>query len=205
MNFRCVPIPEQMQSLPRDPRGYPIPVIVLRDRAGKAHFTINNPDIAEKMVREDRCTICGGKLLRGRWYVGGPMSAFHPAGAYSDPAIHRECARYALQVCPHMAAPAYTNRIDIGTYADRSRAILIDQTQIAKRPEIYVAVMTTSAQVRPQLGPPYYVPKRPYLRVEYWRHGSEIAEAEAKPYLQGLEQVPPRQGAKIAIPGSRRA
>jgi hypothetical protein len=50
-----VPIPERMHH-----RGYPIHV-----RRYEA-------------LCENLCPICGMNLLRGQWFVGGPMSAFLP-------------------------------------------------------------------------------------------------------------------------------
>lgn len=38
MSLTDVPIPPRMAHLPRDPRGYPIPVIVLVDDSGRPNF-----------------------------------------------------------------------------------------------------------------------------------------------------------------------
>ena len=98
-----VPIPERMQHLDRDGRGYVIPWTVFRDSKGKAHFTINDENRRQTVIGRDCCPICAAKLLRGRWFVGGPGSAFHERGAYIDPPMHRECVVYALKVCPYLA------------------------------------------------------------------------------------------------------
>ena len=85
MNWRDVPLPERMQRLDKDQRGLPIPFIVQLDAAtGRQYFTINDERKVEACRQHDLCAICGQKLLRGRWFVGGPASAFHEHGCYID-------------------------------------------------------------------------------------------------------------------------
>lgn len=180
MNWKDVPIPDRMSHLDRDHRGYPIPWIVFRDSSGRAHFTVNNDTMTARCRDEDRCSICGTKLFRARWFVGGPGSAFHEHGAYIDPPMHYECATYALQVCPHLAAPRYTGRIDTKTL-DRSKlpdqAIFIDNTMDPNRPDYFVAVMAVGQTlVHASLLQTYIKPKRPYRRVEFWRNGVRLEE-----------------------------
>jgi hypothetical protein len=98
-----VPLPKMMQHLRLDERGYPIFYIAQVDKTGKPHFTINNHELRNNCLEKDLCEICGKKLYRGRWFVGGPMSAFHPDGVYNDPPMHTECKDYAMQVCPWLA------------------------------------------------------------------------------------------------------
>ncbi|MCV9964336.1 hypothetical protein OIU34_20830 [Pararhizobium sp. BT-229] len=111
MQQKTVSIPERMRALPIDPRGYPVPVNVTRDRHGKPNFATNDETVRQTLFREDRCGICGEKLLRGRWSIGGPGSALHPDGAFLDPPMHYECAQYAVQVCPYLAMPTYSKSV----------------------------------------------------------------------------------------------
>src|SRR5215467_3254160 len=112
MDFRCVPIPDRMRHLDRDHRGYPIFAMALRDRDGRAHFTVNDHTVIERLLATDCCSLCGTKLFRGRWFVGGPSAALHPRGAYVDPPMHDECVHYALRVCPYLSAPNYAKLIE---------------------------------------------------------------------------------------------
>jgi hypothetical protein len=118
LNWRDVRLPERMAKLERDRRGLPIPFIVMRDKSGQPHFTINDHAKSARCLREDLCPICGQKLFRGRWFAGGPLSAFHANGCYLDPPTHKECVEYALQVCPFLAAPKYTGRLDDAALAE---------------------------------------------------------------------------------------
>jgi hypothetical protein len=173
-----VAIPHRMQRLERDRRGYPIPVAVYRDSTGRAHFTINDEAKRQALIAGDRCPICGGKLLRGRWFVGGPQSAFHSLGAYIDPPMHNECARYALQVCPYLAVRNYDRRIEDKTLPPGETPILIDNTMIPERPDYFVAVMTAGQKlIRDKMGWVQYLqPHRPYSRIEFWQHGKHVGK-----------------------------
>jgi hypothetical protein len=173
-----VPIPDRMKKLPQDDRGYPIPVIVMRDKHGRPHFTINDEEKRQQIIQKDQCAICGSKLLRGRWSVGGPLSAFHAHGRYSDSPLHYECMSYALQVCPFLAMPSYTKRIDTKTLqkeAVPSLTVMVDRTIIPERPKVYVAVMHIGqTYTHDYLGVRHIIPNRPYRQVEYWQNGQKI-------------------------------
>lgn len=183
--IKSAPLPREMERLPKDRRGYPIPVLVLRDTDGRPHFTINDERTRHRLLHEDRCGICGGKLLRGRWFVGGPASALDPKGAYFDPPMHRGCAVYALQVCPWLAAPHYERTIEARTLNPDKMPTgmvgLIDRTQIPDRPVLFVAVMAIGTLTNREDGPliEYIRPKRPYRAVEFWRAGQRLPEDDA--------------------------
>lgn len=171
---RDIPIPDRMRYLPRDKRGYPIPFIVFRDTDGNPHFTINDDVRRAFVIANDRCAICNHHLSRGRWFVGGPASAFDPHGAYIDPPLHHECAEYALQVCPYLAAPSYSKLVD-GKTLDMDKAggpVLLDTNVDNERPDVFVAAMTLGQRFTPD---GYIVPKRPFRRIEFWKDGKRLA------------------------------
>lgn len=174
-----IPIPERMKALPIDRRGFPIPWIVYRDLDGLPHFAINQEHLRHQCVNDDLCSICKGKLLRGRWWVGGALSAFHQHGAFIDPPMHNECAHYALQVCPYIAMPHYVREIGLAKAKTGRHGVLVvaDNTMMPGRPagDVFVALMATRYTVFPNLNTK---PRLPYSRVEYWRHGVRIPDAE---------------------------
>ena len=87
------------------------------------------------------------------------MSAFHPDGAYIDPPLHYECMRYAMQVCPYLAAPRYAGRVDDRTLKDDDRPTRSPSTL----PNVFVAARPGKLVGLASLN---VVPRRPYLRVE---------------------------------------
>lgn len=199
-HFRDVPIPDRMRGLPLDDRGYPIPVIVLRDRSGRPHFTVNAQEVVEEMIFQDRCSICGGGHDRRRWFVGGPMSAFHPNGSYMDPPLHAECMRYAMRVCPWLGIVRFRSRIDGGTMSteeiERTR-VVIDRTMIPGKPAVFVCVGADSQVITTRtIQATYLRPERPYKAVEYWRDGKQleagVGEALARAAVHEMTDATPR-------------
>ena len=183
-----VPLPRRMRGLQKDSRGYPIPFNVLRDTDNKPHFAINDDRKRARILKENRCPICGSKLDRLLWFCGGPLSAFHEDGWYNDTAMHHECMTYALQVCPYLSMPNYLGRVDAGTLdpaklPNGCPGIFLDHTQIAERPPVFVAVASTSQEISPRTG--YVRPIRPYSDVEYWKDGKQITVQLAVAIIEG--------------------
>lgn len=188
VDLATIPVPKKMRALERDRRGYPIPFIILRDTDGRPHFTINDSVRHRRCLTEKRCPVCGTKLDRPLWLVGGPLSAFHEHGAYLDSALHYECMAYALQVCPYLAAPVYSGRIDTATISpdkvpDGCR-IFLDPTMIEERPVLFVAVAANKQFVNYTGLMPTVLPQRPFIAVEYWRAGLKLTQAEALPLVE---------------------
>jgi hypothetical protein len=186
-----VPIPMRMLHLKRDPRGYPIPAGVLIDKAGVPHFAINEETTRMRQITQDRCGICDGTLVDTRWFVGGARGAFHDAGAYLDPPMHDECAHYALLACPFLAARSYSRHLgdkQAHKAAISDNAVFVDQTMIGGRPEIFVAVLAqrtiTASEKR------FVKPSRPYLAVEFWRHGERLADTEGWEIVDRIVAAP---------------
>jgi hypothetical protein len=178
-----VAIPIRMKHLKVDARGFPVPVGVLWDDDGKPHFAVNDERWRLKFIRDDLCSICGGKLLRGRWFVGGAKSAYHPRGAYIDTPMHDECVHFALQVCPYLAVPSWSREVGLRKYQQSAGAsgvlTVIDPTMIPGRPPVFVAVMAVGQRFTDGNGYQQFVrPARPYRKIEFWRHGQRLAEAD---------------------------
>lgn len=175
--FADIPIPPKMQGLPRDGRGYPIPVIVQRDKDGKPHFTVNDLNWVMNMLREGRCAICGQRLKNEIWLVGGPNSAFHPRGAYYDGPMHEQCSTYALQVCPYLAMPSYYGRIDDKTIKPGKLPdhVIIDNTMDDRRPVVFVQSRTDELKILINKGQHRIIPKRPWREIRFWQHGVQLS------------------------------
>lgn len=104
-----IEIPRIMRTLERDARGYPIPFIVKRIN-GVPQFAINETPMIMRCVRQKLCSVCG-KKLKEYWMIGGSRAFLHPDGVFGDSPVHLECAEYALQVCPFLAAPRWTKSV----------------------------------------------------------------------------------------------
>jgi hypothetical protein len=194
-----VPIPFDLQENDRDRRGLPIPFVVYRDLTGAPHFTINDVSAVDEVLSKELCGLCGKPLKPGQiWLVGGPGSSFLEDGMYIDPFLHEECGRYAVQVCPFLAAPSYSKRIEAKTLkleAVHDRAQVHDN-QIAPPRPLFFALARTSGftLVDPHdgSGQKYILPERPWKEVEFWQNCRRIAQGEAERIAQASE-LPPSQ------------
>jgi hypothetical protein len=189
-------IPPRIARLEKDSRGYPIPWSVLRrdtpDR--EPVFVVNDDTKTFEALQHKLCPICGEMLGRWKWFIGGPRSAFEPKGWYFDLPAHHECATFALQTCPYLAMPKYLGRIDrtIDQTGINVPLILLENPHLNDRPALFVAVAgdrieySHNKNVGPLIVQPFVRPARPYLGVEYWRHGEQIPEHRALPVLRGI-------------------
>lgn len=198
-----IEIPERMKHLPVY-RDYPIPHGVMIDADGLPHFAMNDELRRRSMVKNGQCSICGTSLFRGRWFVGGVLSAFHEFGAFIDPPMHSECAKYALQVCPYLAAPRYAKEVGLAKAekADFAGAMvyIADPTQIPGRPtgDVFVALMATKYTILDNFNTK---PIPPYSVVEFWRHGLRISDPEGYSVVENALSEPlpePLQNADLS-------
>ena len=180
-----------MRTLGKDHRGYPIPFLVLRDKTGQPHFTINDIRKRAECVRKGLCAICGKPfersrmfLLEGRgnwnemWFVGGSRVFLHENGAFTDPPVHRECGEYALRVCPFLAARNWSGRIDAGTVKPGSLpdaiALVKNELMLPALPERFGFGLTYGyAEVDNY--PESLLRVRDWRYVEWWHAGEQVS------------------------------
>jgi hypothetical protein len=170
-----------MAALPRDHRGFPEPVILLRDGNGRAQFTVNDPNKVVRLTMERGCHVCGSRLGKRAWFVGGPLSAFHPAGVYNDGPVHRECMEYAMQVCPYLAGRMSAGkRVRVHNLREPD-VTLVDRTRVGGVPPLFVAVGADAWAVAWDTKMhPTFKPHRPYQAVQFWRDGTRLKDADGE-------------------------
>jgi hypothetical protein len=181
----AVPIPPDLQDNDRDRRGLPIPFVVYRDVNGAPHFSVNDTSVVDEVLEKKLCGLCGKPLLPGQiWLVGGPGSSFLEDGMYIDPFMHEDCGRYAMQVCPFIAAPSYS-RVEGRTLKAQNvhTGVQLHDNQIAPPRPLFFAFTRTSGftLVDPQdgSGQKYILPHRPWSHVEFWQNGKPITQTQA--------------------------
>lgn len=114
------PLPKRMYHLPIDERGYPIPEFV-SNIDGKRDFRIVSLEHLANCIRHDLCWICGQLLDVWKVFVIGPLPAIQ--GITNEPPSHRECAEFAVGVCPFLLLPKAQHRsIDNPNVQKRPRA-----------------------------------------------------------------------------------
>jgi hypothetical protein len=187
ISVKDVPIPFNLSKNDRDRRGFPIPFIVYRDTTGTPHFTIDDVSKLNVVLSKKLCGLCGHPLKVGQmWLVGGPVSVFLDDGMFTAPHAHEECARYAVQVCPFIAAPVYTKLIEAKTLKpgslDATERIHNDQIT-PPRPPFFVLARTSSIKLvdsNDNSGKKYILPRRPWKEIEFWHNAKQITRTEAE-------------------------
>ena len=169
------PMPKLMRSLEKDERGYPIPFLVLRDKSGQPQFTINDHTKARQCVTKRLCAICGKRMSDGYWFVGGIRCFLHEFGAFIDPPLHYECAEYALKVCPFLALPSYTKRIDSKKLKPENvpeNTALIENLGVPPfRPTLFGLGMTAKYNLKFEPNGSFIFTVNDWLYVEWWQNG----------------------------------
>lgn len=89
-----------MAHLKLDDRGYPIPFFA-GYIDGKPNFRFQDVNKRAICIKEHKCPICGKKLPKDYSYVlTGPLGLKNRI--VSDAPMHRVCAEFSLNVCPHI-------------------------------------------------------------------------------------------------------
>lgn len=170
-----IPMPHRIASLPKDERGYPIPVTVALDANGKPDFRVVGMEATQRCFDLRLCAICGEPLGKHVAFVGGPRSVI--AHLFHDLWMHAECAKYALQVCPFLAAPKFA-------YARAEPQLEGMQVQVLEsastdRPVVFGMGVTDKGARQVRNGNDLVIQAGPFHTVQWWARGQEVAPAEA--------------------------
>lgn len=141
MSLSTVPIPDRMLARPRDARrGVPIPWVQYVDAAGEPDFRIIDEEKKLACYHRRLCGLCGRPLDYWIVFIGGPLSVKNRL--FADPAMHPECADYAIAVCPYLvhSRARYSQRpLPEGAH--------VDAQQSSERPEIMCRYVTWQFEI----------------------------------------------------------
>lgn len=113
------PLPEGLQHLPLDARGYPVPRFVAMVD-GKPDHRIADVAYMAQAVQRGLCWICGRAMPAdgSMAFLVGPAALVTRISP--EPPMHAECAGYAARACPFLTRP-YARRRDAGRPAEAVR------------------------------------------------------------------------------------
>jgi hypothetical protein len=94
--------PFNIQALPVDKRGYPVPWFA-EWIGGEPEFRVVDPRKIAYATQQRLCFICGRTLGRIKAFVIGPMCTINRIS--SEPPTHYECALFAVKACPFLSQP----------------------------------------------------------------------------------------------------
>jgi hypothetical protein len=167
-----IKLPLNMRSLGRDSRGYPIPWSVAIGSDGKPDFRVIDQQKTAIGLSKRRCSICGNAMGTNVAFVGGPKSmASH---AFVDSPMHEACAKYALKVCPFLAAPKFAYARHIQAPAGH---IVTHDVGLTDRPDMFGIGVTNSYDLQMMGDTPVIVASEWLKEVEWYKNG-EIYKAE---------------------------
>lgn len=162
-----IAMPERIARLPKDERGYPVQVTAGKGTDGKIDFRAINMNAWANCVKLRRCGICGEPLGANIAFVGGPISMDNRG--FVDAGMHRDCARYACQVCPFIAAPrfAYARTIP----ALEGHEMSVHESVSTKRPDYFGLGVTKFYDVRANGPEEIVLVAAPWKSLEWWKEG----------------------------------
>ena len=99
--------PARVARLPQDGHGRPVPWFVAWI-AGRPDFRIVAQGKVAEAIRFGKCFICGEALGRWQTFPVGPVSTLNRTAP--EPPSHKDCALYAVQVCPFLVRPGKGRR-----------------------------------------------------------------------------------------------
>lgn len=143
-----------------------------REQGAKPDFKVTDYRRLTICRKQGHCWICGKHLGAFKWFVFGPGSALSRCSI--EPPSHRECAHYAVQICPFM--------LDV-TKDYRHPDLKPGQTLIegvAYRPEVTVLWATKGYKAEvldATRGVWQFIPGDPEV-VEFWYEGRKATRAE---------------------------
>ncbi len=98
--------PDRLRDLPRHGL-YPIPYFTLIKPDGRPDFRAHDAHRHSAAMRRGLCGVCGERLPYWIFFLLGP-NALRERLSYM-PAMHEECARYSLRICPFLALEDHTH------------------------------------------------------------------------------------------------
>ncbi len=119
--------------------------------------------------------MCGEPLGRHLAFIGGPVS--FKTRLFTDMPMHKDCAQYAIQVCPWLAAPnmRYAEQLP-----QMSGTVTVAHTHemVQERPERFFIGTTKGCRMVRTPGGALVMQADAWEWFEWWRHGQRVDDAE---------------------------
>jgi hypothetical protein len=165
-------IPFRMARRPRDARGLVIPFAQFIKADGTPDFRVMDDRLTSKAVRRRLCSICGEPMRGDVYFIGGPLCVEN--GYFYDPPMHKDCATYAIQTCPHLARSKgrYSATPDL---QEKGVLLVAGAMDISKKAEWFAIMRATGYESGHTADQMLVIKaKLPWVSVERWRDGRRI-------------------------------
>ncbi len=170
-----VQLPDDMQHLLRDHRGYPVPWIAAVDSKGIPDFRVLDQTKLYRSVNLRLCALCGKEMGEHVYFIGGPLSIQNKV--FMDPPMHHDCAVFALKVCPYLAYRGYVGykvvpeldgvKVEISPHVNTQRP---DKFGLGKAWYYGMAELPDGSQA---------VTCTTWLSMQWWKNGEQVERPES--------------------------
>ena len=167
-DWHLIPIPARLSLRPTDNRGYPIPALVLVDKNGTPDFRVTDIEKWMRAYKVRTCALCGQPLGKHLAFVGGDKS--HESRFFTDLPMHRDCAEYALKVCPYLAAPNFKYSEALTGKAE----YLVSEEVSTERPQRFMLGITNGCAAGRTEEGTLVVQAQPWSEVSWWKEGEIV-------------------------------
>ena len=164
--------PPRIRTLQTDPRGYPVPYFAATDPLGHPDFRVVDHDRWQHAVRFRRCGICGEQMGQNVAFVGGPASI--ESRLFTDLPMHIDCAGYAMQICPFLAAPSFA--YSRGLPALEGVQTLANASVSTDRPSIFGLASTHSFETVALPDGTLALFSARFKSLTWWQNGTPLAK-----------------------------
>lgn len=184
-------LPSRLRTRPRDRRGYVIPWVQFVADDGTPNFAVLEEGKTRDALRRRLCGLCGQPMGRHVYFVGGPLTVANRY--FYDPPMHKECAIYALETCPHLARskgryrdPAAVKEAIKGEAA----TLVVGEMVTATKCDYYALMHAVSYNHGRTEQGMLVVRAGPWIDVEYWKDGKAIGPVP--PVSESADESSPR-------------
>jgi hypothetical protein len=168
-------VPRRLLGPPRDDRGFVIPYTTFVDNCGRPDFRIIDHTRVSVCLTQRRCGACGEPMGKHLHFIGGPPCVEN--GIFYDPPIHKECAEFAIQMCPHLARSK--GRYAPTPTAPEGATLAVPPTVVEEKAEWFALMHTTDYTFGMSRDNMVVIrAKMPWLDVTRWRDGALLRETE---------------------------
>jgi hypothetical protein len=180
-------LPPRLRRRPLDKRGLIIPFVQFIDTNGEPNFAALDHDRVALCLLSRRCGLCGQPMGRHVHFVGGPLCVINRY--FYDPPMHKECAIYALETCPHLARSK-------GRYREAPESldgakIIVGQMDVTRKVEYFALMHAVSYHHGRTEDGMLVVRAGPWVDVEYWKDGRSVGNVP--PLKESHDEPAPNQ------------
>jgi hypothetical protein len=173
MNPNLPEAPPRIAKLPLDKRGYPVPWFVEWFN-GEPDFRVISDAKRRRAFSVDLCWICGERMGVHQVFAVGPMCLINLTTA--EPALHRDCAEYAVKACPFLTQPR-RRRNDAEALPEGAH---VDGVMIERNPGVTALVEAKGARRFSDRNGGWLIRLVQPTRVDWWAHGRQATLEEVR-------------------------